>query len=235
VELSFWESLIEAARLLFTGYPVLWRVIGLTIQVTGTALLVSAVIGVPTGAAIGLTQFPGRRTVVAVLYTGMGLPPVVVGLAVYLLLSRSGPLGYLDLFTPPAMILAQTIIAFPLVAGLTMAGVEAIDPDFRLQVVSLGADRVQVVRAMLSEARGGVLAALLAGFGGIISEVGAAMLVGGNIAGQTRVLSTAIVLETRRGEFALAVAMGGVLLSLAFAVNALFISLERRSVWRIGR
>ncbi len=234
--MDFWESLIEAARLLFTGYPALWRVIGLTIQVTGTALLISAVIGVPIGAAIGLTQFPGRRFLVALLYTGMGLPPVVVGLAVYLLLSRSGPLGGLDwLFTPPAMVVAQTIIAFPLVAGLTMAGVEAIDPDFRLQVVSLGADRAQVVRAMLSEARGGVLAALLAGFGGIISEVGAAMLVGGNIADQTRVLSTAIVLETRRGEFALAVAMGGVLLSLAFGVNALFISLERRSVWRIGR
>jgi tungstate transport system permease protein len=234
--LGFWESLIEAVRLLFTGYPVLWQVIGLTIRVTGTALVISAVIGVPIGAALGLTQFPGRRFTVALLYTGMGLPPVVVGLAVYLLLSRSGPLGGLDwLFTPPAMIVAQTIIAFPLVAGLTMAGVEAVDPEFRLQVVSLGANRAQVVRSMLSEARGGVLAALLAGFGGIISEVGAAMLVGGNIAGQTRVLSTAIVLETRRGEFALAVAMGGVLLSLAFGVNALFISLERRSVWRIGR
>jgi tungstate transport system permease protein len=161
---------------------------------------------------------------------------VVVGLAVYLLLSRSGPLGALSwLFTPSAMIVAQTIIAFPLVAGLTMAGVEAVDPNFRLQITSLGANRSQVVRAMLSEARGGVLAALLAGFGGIISEVGAAMLTGGNIAGQTRVLSTAIVLETRRGEFALAVAMGGVLLSLAFGVNALFIAFERRSVWRTGR
>lgn len=234
--MDFWDSLIEAIRLLVTGYPVLWQVIGLTLQVTGTALLLSAIAGVPIGAAIGLTRFPGRRFVVALLYTGMGLPPVVVGLAVYLFLSRSGPLGSLDwLFTPTAMIVAQTIIAFPLVAGLTMAGVEAVEPDFRLQVVSLGAGRAQVVRALLGEARGGVLAALLAGFGGIISEVGAAMLVGGNIAGQTRVLSTAIVLETRRGEFALAVAMGGVLLSLAFAVNALFISLERRSVWRTGR
>jgi tungstate transport system permease protein len=234
--LSFWQSLIEAARLLLSGYPVLWRVIGLTLQVTGTALAMSAVIGVPIGAAIGLTTFPGRRFIVAVLYTGMGLPPVVVGLAVYLLLSRSGPLGDLDwLFTPAAMIAAQTIIAFPLVAGLTMAGVEAVDPNFRLQLVSLGASRAQVVWAMLGEARAGVLAALLAGFGGIISEVGAAMLVGGNIAGQTRVLSTAILLETRRGEFALAVAMGGVLLTLAFGVNALFISLERRSIWRVGR
>lgn len=234
--MSFWESLIEAVGLLFTGYPVLWRVIGLTLQVTGTALAISAVIGIPIGAAIGLTRFPGRRLLVALLYTGMGLPPVVVGLAVYLLLSRSGPLGGLDwLFTPAAMIVAQTIIAFPLVAGLTMAGVEAVDPDFRLQVMSLGASKAQVVRALLGEARGGVLAALLAGFGGIISEVGAAMLVGGNIESQTRVLSTAIVLETRRGEFALAVAMGGVLLSLAFGVNALFISLERRSMWRMGR
>jgi tungstate transport system permease protein len=234
--LSFWESLIEAVGLLFTGYPALWRVIGLTFQVTGIALAVSAVFGIPIGAAIGLTHFPGRRLVVALLYTGMGLPPVVVGLAVYLLLSHSGPLGKLDwLFTPAAMIVAQTIIAFPLVAGLTMAGVEAVDPTFRLQVVSLGASKLQVIRAMLGEARGAVLAALLAGFGGIISEVGAAMLVGGNIESQTRVLSTAIVLETRQGEFALAVAMGGVLLSLAFGVNALFINLERRSMWRMGR
>jgi tungstate transport system permease protein len=145
-------------------------------------------------------------------------------------------LGGLDwLFTPPAMIVAQAIIAFPLVAGLTMAGIEGVDPDLRLQLRSLGASRAQVVLALLVEARGGVLAALLAGFGGIISEVGAAMLVGGNIAGQTRVLSTAIVLETRQGEFALAVAMGGVLLSLAFGVNALLLGLERRPTWRTGR
>lgn len=234
--MSFLESLIEAARLLFTGYPALWEVIGRTMQVTGTALAISAVVGIPVGAAIGLTRFPGRRLLVALLYTGMGLPPVVVGLAVYLLLSRSGILGGLGwLFTSSAMIIAQAIIAFPLVAGLTMAGIEAVDPDLRLQLRSLGASTAQVVWALLAEARGGVLAALLAGFGGIISEVGAAMLVGGNIAGQTRVLSTAIVLETRRGEFALAVAMGGVLLSLAFGVNALFITLEQRSIWRRGR
>jgi len=234
--LTLWQSLVEAARLLFTGYPELWRVIGLTMQVTGLALAISAVVGIPVGAVIGLSRFPGRRLLVALLYTGMGLPPVVVGLAVYLLLSRSGPLGGLEwLFTPPAMIVAQVIIAFPLVAGLTMAGIEGVDPDLHLQVKSLGAGQAQVVRALLVEARGGVLAALLAGFGGIISEVGAAMLVGGNIAGQTRVLSTAIVLETRRGEFALAVAMGGVLLSLAFGVNALLLGLERRPHWRTGR
>lgn len=234
--MSFLESLVEAARLLFTSYQALWSVIGLTLQVTGTALAISAVIGIPFGAAIGLMRFTGRRLLVAVLYTGMGLPPVVVGLAVYLLFSRSGMLGGLGwLFTPTAMIVAQVIIAFPLVAGLTMAGIEAVDPDLRPQVRSLGASNVQVVRVMLAEARGGVLASLLAGFGGIISEVGAAMLVGGNIAGQTRVLSTAIVLETRRGEFALAVAMGGILLSLAFGVNALLLNLDRRSIWRTRR
>ena len=234
--MTFWQSLIEAARLLLTGYPELWRVIGLTMQVTGSALAISAVVGIPVGAAIAWSRFPGRHLLVTVLYTGMGLPPVVVGLAVYLFLSRRGPLGGLDwLFTPPAMIVAQAIIAFPLVAGLTMAGIEGVDPDLRLQLRSLGASRAQVVRALLVEARGGVLAALLAGFGGIISEVGAAMLVGGNIAGQTRVLSTAIVLETRQGEFALAVAMGGVLLSLAFGVNALFLGLEHRPNWRTGR
>jgi tungstate transport system permease protein len=214
----------------------LWSIVVLTFEVTGMALVISAILGIPVGALIALARFPGRRWVVALIYTGMGLPPVVVGLAVYLLLSRSGPLGDLGwLFTPAAMVVAQTVIAVPLVVGLTMTSIESLDPQLRLQVRALGADRSQEMRALLAESRQGVVAAMVAGFGSIISEVGAAMLVGGNIQGQTRILSTAIVLETRQGEFGLALALGGVLLSLTFLVNALLMRLQNRTPWWPGR
>jgi tungstate transport system permease protein len=212
------------------------EIVGLTIQVTGTALAASAILGIPLGALMALAKFPGRRFFVAVVYTGMGLPPVVVGLVVYLLLSRSGPFGSLGwLFTPPAMMVAQTIIALPLVIGLTMTGMEAVDSQIRLQVRALGADRRQEILALLREARSSVVAAVVAGFGGIISEVGAAMLVGGNIEGQTRVLSTAIVLETRMGEFEFALVLGGLLLTLAFAVNVILMRLQQRPIYMPGR
>ncbi len=205
----------------------------LTVRVTGVALLLSTLIGVPVGALLAICHFRGRGTVVTTVYTGMGLPPVVVGLSVYLLLSRGGPLGGLGwLFSPHAMIFAQLIIALPLVIGLSMAAIQAVDPELILQVRSLGATRVQEIRALLREARVGVIAAVVAGFGAIISEVGAALLVGGNIAGQTRVLSTAIVLETRRGSFGLALALGGLLLGLAFTTNALLMKLQAQ---RAGR
>jgi len=167
--------------------------------------------------------------VTALLYTGMGLPPVVVGLFVYVLLSRSGPLGGLGwLFTPSAMIAAQTVIAFPLVTGLTMSAVTAVDPALRQQVFALGATRRQIGWTVLGAARIGVTAAIVAAFGGIISEVGAVMLVGGNIAGQTRVLTTAIVLYTRQGDFALAMALGVILIGLAFVANLLLLRLQGR-------
>lgn len=217
------------------GHP-LWEILGLTLRVTGMALAVATVLGIPCGAVLGLTRFPGRRLLVALVYTGMGFPPVVVGLAVYLALSRSGPLGHLEwLFTPAAMVMAQSIIAFPLVAGLTMASLESLDLNLRLQIRSLGANRVQEVGTLLAEARLGVIASIIAGFGGIISEIGAAMLVGGNIEGQTRVLSTAIVLETRKGDFSLALALGGLLLALAFAVNVALMRLQGRTFGWVSR
>ncbi|HET7009724.1 MAG TPA: ABC transporter permease [Anaerolineales bacterium] len=201
--------------------------LALTLRVTGVAIAVAAVIGVPLGLILARSRFRAKSVVVALIYTGMGLPPVVVGLAVYLTLSRSGPLGSLGwLFTPTAMVVAQIIIALPVVAGLTMAAADAIHPELPLQLRSLGASPSQEARAVLREAQPGVLAALLAGFGAIISEVGAAMLVGGNIDGQTRVLSTAVVLETRRGHFAMALALGGALLTLAFVVNALLLRFQ---------
>ena len=217
------------------GDSQLAEIVLLSLRVSGIALLISTIIGIPTGAVLGLTRFHGRRLSVALVYTGMAFPPVVIGLFVYLLLSRSGVLGSLEiawmpkLFTPEAMILAQVIIAYPLVAGFTMAAVQAVDPALRVQVQALGASRWQTTWAILEEARVGVIAAVVAGFGGIISEVGAVMLVGGNIAGQTRVLTTAIVLETNKGNFGLALALGVILLSIAFATNFIILRLQGRS------
>lgn len=219
------DSLREAFSLLAALDPELLEIIGRSLQVTLAALLISTLIGLPFGAALGMARrVPARAWVMATLHTGMGLPPVVVGLFVYLLLSRAGPLSVLDwLFTPAAMISAQVIIALPLVTGLTLAAVGSVDTDLRLQVRALGATRWQTALTVMAEARMGVLAAVAAAFGGIVSEVGAVMLVGGNIAGKTRVLTTAIVLETRKGEFALALALGMVLLTLAFVANGLLI------------
>ncbi|MCC6190183.1 MAG: ABC transporter permease [Anaerolineales bacterium] len=206
--------------------PIVW----LTLYVSGVALALATLAGVPLGAALALNPFPGRRYVELVIYTGMGLPPVVVGLAVYLFLSRSGPLGGLGwLFTPPGMIVAQVIIALPVVIGLTSAAVGSVAPGLRLQVRALGAGPRQVMWAVLKEARLGVLAAIVAGFGSVISEVGAVMLVGGNIEGKTRVLTTAIVLETRKGNFELALALGAALLALALAANAVLLRLGQRA------
>lgn len=216
-------------QLLLTGDARLWEIIALSLWVSGAALTVSALLGIPLGAWIGLRTFSGRQLVTTIIYTGMGLPPVVVGLLVYLLLSRSGPLGTLGwLFTPRAMVLAQTVISLPLVAGLTISAVEGVGHELRTQLRALGATPTQIARAVLWEARGGMLVALVAGFGSIISEVGAVMLVGGNIEGATRVLTTAIVLQTRQGAWDQALALAFVLLGLTFALNALALRLQGR-------
>ena len=223
------SGLSHALRLIFGGDAATAGIVALSLQVSGLALLLSALIGVPLGAWLGLRSFAARRLVVALLYTGMGFPPVVIGLFVYLLLSRAGPLGGLAwLFTPRAMVLAQTILGLPLVAGLTLAAVEGADPALRLQVRALGATGAQTTLALLWEVRAGVIAAIMAGFGAIISEVGAVMLVGGNIEGSTRVLTTAIVLETRKGNFDLALALAFVLVGLTFALNLAVLRLQRR-------
>lgn len=227
-----WSGIREGLTLLLKGDPYLWQIIALSARVSGLALVISALMGVPVGAFLGLLCFPGRRLIQAVVYTGMGLPPVVVGLAVYLLLSRSGPLGALDLpwmprlFTPEAMVLAQVIIATPMVIGFTMTAVESVDPNLRQQVQALGATPLQTALAILREAWLGVLVSLIAGLGSIISEVGAVMMVGGNIEGSTRVLTTAIMLETRRGNFELAIGLGLVLLSLSFGINLVVAQLQ---------
>jgi tungstate transport system permease protein len=217
------EALLDAIRLLLEFDPALREVLQTTLLVTGGALALAVVIGLPIGVGLGLRpRVPAGAILMPLIYTGMGLPPVVVGLFIYLLLSNRGVLGNLDwLFTTRAMVLAQTMIALPLVIGLTLVAVQSVGSGLRLQIRSLGADRRQLAWTVISEARLGVLAAIVAAFGSIISEVGAVMLVGGNIEGQTRVLTTAIVLETRKGNFALALALGIILLTLAFIANLL--------------
>jgi tungstate transport system permease protein len=230
------EGFGQAIDLILAWNPALIEIVELSLRVSGVALFFSTLVGIPLGAFLGLGRFAGKRLVVALLYTGMGFPPVVVGLFVYLMLSRTGPLGQLNwplvpsLFTEGAIVIAQSIISFPLVAGFTMAAVMGVDPNLRRQVRSLGATRWQATLSILMEARVGVVVSIIAGFGSIISEVGAVMLVGGNIEHSTRVLTTAIVLETRKGNFELAMALGIVLLGLSFLTNLAMLRLQGRSL-----
>ena len=214
------EAIGSAVRLLTHGDPYTMQVLWLSVRVSGTATAGALVVGLPLGMAIAFGRFPGRRLVLTLVNTGMGMPPVVVGLVVTILLWRSGPLGALGLlYTPTAMILAQAVIALPLVVALSAAALEQVDEEFRLQLRGLGASRLRSAWEVAREARLPLLAAAMAGFGAAVSEVGAALMVGGNLRGQTRVLTTAAVLETSKGNFDLALAFGLVLLLLAFAVN----------------
>jgi tungstate transport system permease protein len=226
------DALIQALRLLGSldayVFQILWR----TIHVSGAAILLAVVVGLPVGIALGAGRFPGRRFLVALVYTGFALPPVVVGLLIYLVLSRDGPAGGLELlFSPTAMILAQAMLAAPYVAGVSLAAVQAVPPDVRLQARALGAGRARSLWTQVREARLGILAAVIAGFGAVVSEVGAAMMVGGNIVGETRVLTTAIVLETRRGNFETAMALAFILLAIVLAINLLLTRAQQGGTW----
>jgi tungstate transport system permease protein len=210
----------KAFELVLTFDPEVWSITWLSLKVSGCATLVSLLLGIPLGIALASTRFPGRAVVAALVNTGMGLPPVVVGLFVSIFLWRSGPLGFLELiYSPSAMVIAQVIIAFPIVAGLTMASFQSLDPKLTLQLLGIGASRPQLLWLLCKEARLPLLAAVMAGFGGVISEVGASMMVGGNIRGETRVLTTATVLETGKGNFDIAIALSLILLALTFAIN----------------
>jgi len=222
----------EALRLLVTGDREVFAVLWLSLQVSGLATLLSLALGIPAGAALALLRFPGRTLVVSAVNAGMGLPPVVVGLFVTLLLWRSGPLGAWEvLYTPAAIVLAQAVIAAPIVMGITLAAVQNVPEKFRLQLLGLGASRTQMVGVVLREARLPMLAAVMAGFGGVISEIGASMMVGGNIKGQTRTLTTAMVLETGKGNFEVAIALSLLLLALVFGVNWTLTAVQQRRVW----
>ena len=222
------DSLREALRLLAGIDRYVLEVLLRSIAVSGAAVLLGISLGLPLGIGVALSRFRGRSLVVALIHTGFALPPVVVGLFVYMILARRGPLGALELlYTPSAMVIAQALLAAPYVAGVSLAAVQAVPPDVRLQARALGASRGAALLAHLREARLGLGAAVVAGFGAVLSEVGAVMMVGGNIAGETRVMTTAIVLETRRGNFAVAMAMGLLLLVMAFVVNYLLTRMQQ--------
>jgi tungstate transport system permease protein len=226
-----WTSIQQAFALLGGGDRSVWEIILLSLRVSGTATLIAMFVGLPLGYVLGTTVFAGKRViallVILLVNTGMGLPPVVVGLFVWLALSRTGPLGALSwLFTPNAMVLAQVIIAAPLIAGVTAAAVGAVPEELRLQARSLGAGRLAEGLLTLREARSGVLSAVVAGFGGVISEIGASMMVGGNIEHSTRIMTTAIVLQTNMGETQMAIALSFILLGVALVVNGLLMFLQ---------
>lgn len=224
-----WDGLREAVAMLARGDGALYSTAARSLYVSGLATLISLAVGVLAGSFLALRRFPGRALALALVNTGMGLPPVVVGLVVAILLWRSGPLGELRLiYTVWAMVLAQAVLTVPIVTGFTAAALAAQPPALRLQLLGLGASRWQVLWLLLREARLPLLAAVMAAFGAAVSEVGASMMVGGNIAGETRVLTTAVVLETSRGEFAPAMALSIVLLLLVFAVNVVLTGVQLR-------
>jgi tungstate transport system permease protein len=225
----FVDGIVKAWHLLVNLDREVLAVTLLSLKVSGLATLISLVIGVLGGTVVALTSFPGKRALVSMVNTGMGLPPVVVGLFVTLMLWRNGPLSYLEiLYTPTAMVLAQTIIASPIVMGISIAAIQNLPANLRLQILALGASRPQMVWLLVKEARLPLLAGIMAGFGGVISEVGASIMVGGNIKGYTRVLTTATVMETSRGNFDTAIALGIILLVLCFAINYLLTRIQQR-------
>jgi tungstate transport system permease protein len=226
---SILSSLTKAVSLILHLNPELLGIILLSLEVSGIALLISTVIGLPGGALLGLKRFPARNLTISTINTFMGLPPVVVGLFLYLLLSRRGPLGFMGLlYSPSAMIIAQTILAIPIVTALCHSAIVSVDPIIRQAARTLGATPTQEILAVIREARYGILSALLAAFGRVMAEVGAILVVGGNIAGYTRVMTTTIALETDKGNFELALALGIILLTISFVVNAALHAIQRK-------
>jgi tungstate transport system permease protein len=223
------EGLLKALHLIVSLDREVIAITWLSLKVSGTATFISVVIGISLGMVIALTNFPGKKLVISAINTGMGLPPVVVGLFVTVFLWRNGPLGFLNLlFTPSAMIIAQVVIATPIVMGLSIAALQSLPPMLKLQILSLGATRLQMVWTLAREARLPFMAAIMAGFGGVISEIGASIMVGGNIKGYSRVLTTATVMETGRGNFDIAFALSIILLGLVFLVNYIFTLIQQR-------
>lgn len=227
------EGIKQAFLLLVHGDRQVIQVALLSLAVSGVATGFSLFLGIPLGSLLGLTRFPGRRVLVSLVNTGMGVPPVVVGFVVYIFLVRTGPLGFFHLlYTPSAMAIAQFIISLPIVTGFTLATIQQLDPKLRFQIQALGASATQMVWLLLKEARLPLLAAVMAGFGSVISEVGASMTVGGNIRGQTQIMTTAVVDYTGRGEFAIAMAFSVLLLVLVYIVNYILTMIQQRSKTR---
>jgi tungstate transport system permease protein len=224
-----WQGLAKAIEMLMAGDREVLAITWLTLKVSGSATLISLFIGIPFGALLALTRFPGRSLLVSLVNMGMGLPPVVAGLWVTMFLWRNGPLGFFHLlYTPAAMIVAQTVIAAPIITAISVAALQNIDHKLRLQIMALGASRFQMVWLLLKEARLPLMAAVMAGFGGVISEVGASMMVGGNVLGSTRVLTTATVMEVSKGNFDIAIALSIILLVLAYGVTLCLTLFQQR-------
>jgi tungstate transport system permease protein len=226
---SILEGFKKALFLIFNLDRELLNIILLSLKVSGTALIISTALGLPVGALTGFKKFPGRGIIMTILNTFMGLPPVVVGLFVYLLLSRRGPLGFVALlYSPSAMIIAQSILAFPIVAALSHSAIIKIDPLIKRASLTLGATPFQVTTAMMREARYGIMAGIIAALGRVMAEVGAIIIVGGNIAGYTRVMTTTIALETDKGNFELALALGVILLMLSLIINMALYLIQKK-------
>jgi tungstate transport system permease protein len=223
------DGILKALHLLVTLDPEVLGITALSLQVSGIATLISLLIGISVGTAVALSSFRGKQVVVSLVNTGMGLPPVVVGLFVSIFLWRNGPLGFLGiLYTPAAMILAQSIIATPIVMGITIGAMQNLPAALRLQILALGATRIQMVWMLVKEARLPLMAAVMAGFGGVISEIGASIMVGGNVRGHTRVLTTATVMETGRGNFDVAIALSLILLTITLLINYCLTLVQQR-------
>lgn len=223
------QGIIKAFHLIVTFDPEVMSITWLSLKISGTATLISLFIGVSIGVAVALNDFFGKRVVISIINTGMGLPPVVAGLFVMMMIWRSGPFGFLEiLYTPYAMIIAQAIIASPIVTGISLAAIQNLPQNLRLQILALGASRLQMVWVLVKESRLPLLAAVMAGFGGVISEIGASMMVGGNIKGYSRVLTTATVMESGKGNFAMAIALSIILLLLAFTINFMLTQIQQR-------
>ena len=223
------QGITKAFELILAFDPEVLGITWLSLKISGTATFISLFIGVSIGTAVALNDFFGKRVVISLINTGMGLPPVVVGLFVMIFIWRSGPLGFLEiLYTPYAMIIAQAIIATPIVMGISLAAIQNLPPHLRLQILSLGASRLQMVWVLVKESRLPLLAAVMAGFGGVISEVGASIMVGVNIKGYSRVLTTATVMESGKGNFDIAIALGIILLILAFLINLMLTQIQQR-------
>ncbi|MCE5274854.1 MAG: ABC transporter permease [Syntrophaceae bacterium] len=223
------DGIKKAILLLVTFDREVLGITWLSLKVSGLATFISLFIGISLGTGVALTRFPGRRLVVSIINTGMGVPPVVVGLLVTIFLWRNGPFGMLELlYTPTAIVIAQAVIATPIVAGFSLASIQKLPEALRLQILALGATRLQMIWMLIKEAKLPLLAAAMAGFGGVISEVGASIMVGGNIMGYTRVLTTATVMETGRGNFDVAIALGVILLMVTFCINAVLTWIQQR-------
>ena len=230
------QGLLKAFELVVGFDQEIWAITWMSLKISASATGIALLLGMPLGVMLAMARFTGRGVVIALVNTGMGLPPVVVGLFISLFLWRSGPLGFLEwIYTPTAMVLAQVVIALPIVAGLTLASFQNLDPRLSLQLLGVGASKPQLLWLLCREARLPLLAAVMAGFGGVISEVGASMMVGGNIRGQTRVLTTATVLETGKGNFDVAIALSVILLLLTFAINLFLTRIQQREALRWPR